>query len=725
IAAPEAVPACIAGAIGLDGDSADPLADVVDRLRQQQRVLIVLDNCEHVVADVAPVVHELMARCSALHILATSREPLAVAGEALWPLAPLAPMDALALFVARAADVAPGACVDDDARATARRICQHLDGLPLAIELAAARMRVFTPSDLLARLDDRFRLLTAGPRTAAPRQQTLRAVVDWSHDLLGDDERTVFARASVFVGPFDLDAAEQVCGDGDSGGHGAVAPPDVADVLARLVDKSLVVAVVAYGHTRFRLLQTLAQYGAEQLRRTDAEHATRTRHAWWVASFAEVPDPEHGRSSQHWFAGFTDALGDVHAAMEWSLRVGDADLALAIADGLGWYWQMGGRVEATWTWLVGALDLGEPHVRARRVRVLAWAGAIGVGCDTERAMAFGVEAVNQARVLGDAPAWAHATMRRGAVLADFLLQRKAAAELLEESEGQLIAVADDWSLAEAALLRGAALLLRGDYAAAGVELRCSADRFQAIANPWGAAIALRNLADVAIPSGRYDEAVAVLQEAISALHAVGAICISGELMARLAYVYGLQGRVAEADAWHERAMTAAKEQRLAPVLGLTHNLRGDVLRRQRRLDEAETCHRRALALYRQHHDVAGTAYAHTSLGFVAELRGDDVEAQSHHSAALRAAREIEDPRSTAAALEGLAGVASLRGHAERTGMLLGAATALRERMRVPLVAAERADIERAEGRFADRSDLERAYRRGFTRADAVATDAGL
>ena len=170
--------------------------DLVARLVEfltGRSALVVLDNCEHVVADVAPVVHELVARCGALHILATSREPLAVAGEALWPLAPLAPSDALQLFVARAADVAPGSCSDDETLATARGICQHLDGLPLAIELAAACMRVFTPADLLARLDDRFRILTAGPRTAAPRQQTLRAVVDWSHDLLGDDERTVFA----------------------------------------------------------------------------------------------------------------------------------------------------------------------------------------------------------------------------------------------------------------------------------------------------------------------------------------------------------------------------------------------------------------------------------------------------------------------------------------------------------------------------------------------------
>ena len=228
---PAGVRAAVAAALALPDPSR--LAELIG----DRELLIVLDNCEHVIATAAEVAEDLLGRCPALRILATSREGLRVGGETVWPVPPLGTTDAVALFVARAHAAGAALELSDDHRAVIAEICARLDGLPLAIELAAARTRAFPLPQIRERLDDRFRLLTGGSRTALPRQQTLRAVVDWSYELLFDDEQRVFERLSVFPGGCDLATAEAVCADDE------IAAADLADHLHALVDKSLVVAV--------------------------------------------------------------------------------------------------------------------------------------------------------------------------------------------------------------------------------------------------------------------------------------------------------------------------------------------------------------------------------------------------------------------------------------------------------------------------------------------------
>ena len=249
---PAGVPAAIAAALGLP----DPnrLAEMIG----DHDLVLVLDNCEHVIGAAAEVAEGLLRRCPGLRLLATSREGLRVGGEIIWPVPPLAPDDAVRLFLARARASAAPIGLDDEHGVIAD-ICARLDGLPLAIELAAARTRAFPLTQIAARLNDRFRLLTGGSRTALPRQQTLRAVVDWSYELLFGDEQRVFERLAVLPGGCDLATAEAVCADDD------IAAADVADHLRALVDKSLVIAVPVAGGVRFTLLQTLAQYGRERL----------------------------------------------------------------------------------------------------------------------------------------------------------------------------------------------------------------------------------------------------------------------------------------------------------------------------------------------------------------------------------------------------------------------------------------------------------------------------
>jgi predicted ATPase/DNA-binding SARP family transcriptional activator len=693
---------------GASSDLRERLSEVLSR----RDTLLILDNCEHVVAEAAQLVEHLVGRCGGLRVLTTSREPLMIAGEVLWPLAPLDLEDAAALFAERAQAIAPSFDADA-AHTTVRALCERLDCLPLAIELAAARMRAFSPDDLLGRLDDRFRLLTAGSRTAFPRQQTLRAVIDWSYDLLFDDERRVFERLSLFAGRFGVPAAEAVCADA------TIREDDVAELLARLVDKSLVTASEAAGAVDFRLLQTLAQYGREQLERSGDAAAARARHASYVADLVEVPDERHGAADGNWYGTVGDLLDDARRAMVWAIESGDADIACAIAGGLGWLWNMGGRIDDAWRWITAALSLGEPAVPIRRIRALSWGGLVGMVHDSERALGYGAEAVARARALGDDSALAMATMLRASALSDFLHRTADATALAEESRRAFTSVGDGWSRAMATFLGGAISQVNNDYDAALPELRDAAAQFGAIGNMWGRAIALREVANIATTRGDYDEAELALQQAIEGWRAAGAVAVTSGLTVRLANVYALEGRTEDADAWFEEATADAERRRNVPALALAYNLRGVELRRRERLDDAERCHRAAIALYVDRGAPAGLSLSLASLGYICELRGDVTGARRHHSASLDAACDANDLRAQALALEGLAGVASLLGDDDGVGRYLGAAAALRDATGGPLAPAERTDVERAAARVGDRAVMRGAFATGRTDPTSV------
>jgi predicted ATPase/DNA-binding SARP family transcriptional activator len=637
----------------------------------RRQALLVLDNCEHIIGGVARVADYLLARCPDLQILATSRESLAVAGESLWPLQPLAIDEASELFVARARAIAPGFPADQHAMAAITEICARLDGLPLAVELAASRVRALAPGDILARLADQFRLLTGGgSRTALPRHQTLRAVIDWSYELLFDDERRVFERMSGFAGPCPLDAAEQVCA-----GSG-ITPEDVADLLARLVDKSLITATQTRFGVRFRILQTLAEYGRERLAARGELAAARAQHTRWVTSVADVPDSEHGPA---WFATVREFASDIRRAMESALAAGDSGASLAIICGIGWFWATGGAigsVEDCWQWLTTSLALPQPPT-ARRVRALAFAELLALAQGRDDALAYGEEAVKLGQAAGDQPTQAFAVWLHGSALAGVFGERERAIRLLEEAGALLEAEADDWSLGMAALTRGVAALARPDPGQAQVLLRGAADWCAQTGHVLPAGAALRHLADLAVLRGRYDDAISALEEMLSILpakdHPAGIT-----RMAQLGCLYAFQGRPDQSGRWHARAEAAAEDQQHLHLLVFARNARGLTLRRLGRLGEAEQCHRRALEMCRKRNVPEGLAMAHASLGHIAELRDDAKAAEQHHRAALQAACEVADRQAQALALEGLAGAASLRGDASATGRLLGAASAFRE-----------------------------------------------
>ncbi|MGV9389470.1 AfsR/SARP family transcriptional regulator [Streptomyces olivaceus] len=341
----------------------------------RRRMLIVLDNCEHVVDAAARLTEELLARCPHLTVLATSREPLGVPGESLRPVEPLPEPAALRLLADRGAAALPGFRVDADEETAAAcaEICRRLDGLPLAIELAAARLRLLTPRQIADRLDDRFRLLTSGSRTVLPRQQTLRAVVDWSWDLLDEAERTMLRALSVFAGGWDLEAAE------------AVGTGPAADLVGALVDKSLVVADPGAGGTgmRYRMLETIHEYADERAAELPGPRAVAERaHRAWARALAEEADPRLRSAGQlPWIARLETEHDNIRAALDRSLSAGDEEEAAALALAMGWFWWLRNYRHEGVRWfdrvlcLGAALDAGGPgdvpprDVLARRTAV--------------------------------------------------------------------------------------------------------------------------------------------------------------------------------------------------------------------------------------------------------------------------------------------------------------------------------------------------------------------
>ncbi|MFK0045423.1 AfsR/SARP family transcriptional regulator [Streptomyces sp. NPDC090741] len=362
----------------LRGAAAEELRALTDRAGDQpldrlaehcarRRMLLILDNCEHVIGAAAELAEELLARCPGVRILATSREPLGVPGEFLRPVEPLPDPVALRLLGDRGAAARPGFRTDDDPEAAAE-ICRRLDGLPLAIELAAARLRLLTPRQIADRLDDRFRLLTGGARTVLPRQQTLRAVVDWSWDLLDASERTVLRRLSVFAGGCDVAAAEAVCAapaapaaPGTSATPAAPGTPDVLDLLGSLVDKSLVVAAPGPDGTemRYRLLETVAEYAAERLAEAAGDRAAaERRHLTYYRELARTTAPLlRGRRQREATERLATEYENLRTALRRAVAARDTDEVLCLVHALAWYWQMHDlRAESRhWSNAAGAL----------------------------------------------------------------------------------------------------------------------------------------------------------------------------------------------------------------------------------------------------------------------------------------------------------------------------------------------------------------------------------
>ena len=392
----EVVPVAVARAIGLPDQPGRSTVDSVVRAIGDRRTLMVVDNCEHLLESVASMVTDLLGACPALRLLATSREPLGVPGEVTFLVPSLSIGDeAIQLFADRARRIRPDFAVTESNSATVEDICNRLDGMPLAIELAAARVRALSLDDILGSLHDRFRLLTGGARTAVRRQQTLRASVDWSHALLTESERILFRRLAVFLGGFDLDAAQAVAGTTE------VERYQVLDQLTLLVEKSLVVAENTSGRTRYRLLETVRQYALEKLGESGEADDVRVRHRdHYASTAAELNFPARPDYLDHLRRADTD-IDNLRAAFGWSLETSDTDAALRLASSLFPLWQDGGRNGEGLAWLEAALGQTDSasavdvaalaRALMDRVMLVAWTLRAESVDDADRALALARE----------------------------------------------------------------------------------------------------------------------------------------------------------------------------------------------------------------------------------------------------------------------------------------------------------------------------------------------
>jgi predicted ATPase/class 3 adenylate cyclase/DNA-binding CsgD family transcriptional regulator len=364
----ELVPTTAARAFGLPDQPGRSTMDTLTGFIGDHQMLVVADNCEHLLDASAAITAALLGACPALTFLATSREPIGVAGEVSWRVPSLSLADeAIELFTDRARRARPDFTVTDDNAATVGEICTRLDGLPLAIELAAARVRALSLTEILDTLHDRFRLLTGGARTAVRRQQTLRASVDWSHALLSEPERVLFRRLAVFFGGFDLDAVQAIAGSSDMPRY------QVIDMLTLLVDKSLVVADESRGRTRYRLLETVRQYAAEKLGESGEADDVRTRHRDHYTSMAALLDGPGSSDYGQRVEQTETEIDNLRAAFAWSRESGNAGLALALASSLSPLWQP--RPAEGVAWLDVVLNEADAHhldiTPAVRARALA------------------------------------------------------------------------------------------------------------------------------------------------------------------------------------------------------------------------------------------------------------------------------------------------------------------------------------------------------------------
>lgn len=472
---PAVVPVAVTRALGLPDQAGRSAIDTVTRAIAGRHILIVLDNCEHLIEACSSLTVALLGACPAAYVLATSREPLRVPGEVAWGVPSLSLTDeAITLFTDRARQVRPDFVVNEQNSGAVAEICERLDGIPLAIELAAARVRALSLAQILDSLHNRFRLLTGGARTAVRRQQTLRASVDWSHALLTEPERVLFRRAAVFHGGFDLEAAQAVCGDSD------VESYQILDQLTLLIDKSLIAAEDGDFGTRYRMLETVRQYALEKLSESNEADAVRARHRDHYSAMAALLD-EPGRTGyQSRVERAAIEMDNLRAAFAWCRENGEISEALRLASALQPLWTTRGRVREGTAWFDAALD--DAAARDAEVPLPVRARALADNATLEGAQTIhdnmdkALEALALAREIGDPALLVRALAGCGIIAA---YDAAAASAYFDEALGLARAVGDDRILSQILAFQAfAAVTGQGDATAAraaGEEGRDVAD----------------------------------------------------------------------------------------------------------------------------------------------------------------------------------------------------------------------------------------------------------
>jgi predicted ATPase/DNA-binding CsgD family transcriptional regulator len=725
----------IAAPLAIKEVQGEPLRDIVARRLRQGPTLLLLDNCEHVIAHCAALVHELLDACPSLSCLATSREPLGVDGEIAWRVpalrlpadqastAQVASCEAVRLFADRASLVQQDFRITDQNADGVAAICVRLDGIPLAIELAAARVRMLTVDQILAGLTDRFRLLMGGTRTALPRHRTLRASVDWSFGLLSDDERVVLRRLAVFAGGFHIDAAERVCTDAN------VMEERVLDILTTLVDRSLVHVEEGTRVARYYLLETIRQYASDRLIESGETAAIRTRHLRFFVTLAEQAQPElESAGLFEWLPRLDAEHDNIRAALDWSLEAEAYTDGLRLASALWLFWLLRGHLTEGKQRIEHALQAVDapPSLQASALiglgQLLVLRGDLGEAATNARRALEIARAQQDRRLEGRAlDALAYATA---------FLNPPAAPRLFEESVSVSREANDGAFVADALNGLGISHYLAGNYRSATTSLLEGVASSRESGNAATLTIGLAVLGYCLALQGRLARAQTCLRESLVIARRLRDRVFEAQSLFSLGLIDALRGEPTRSEALLEESIDIARES--SPLMeafallthGLARYVAGDVEGSQVRLEEALVL-ARTMALpwvtswslaslgnvaltsgkldaARQHIDealaVANSSGLRTDLPIDAAARlaremSDLETAESLHHDALKVAHEINSVLLMPAHLEGLAGLAGLGERFHEAARLLGAAEAAREAHGLARYAAERERYE--------------------------------
>jgi predicted ATPase/DNA-binding SARP family transcriptional activator len=730
-AGPDDVAETAAAVLGVDARQAfdlrqsdDATSRVVGALHDR-RTLLVFDNCEHVVDVAAALIESILQACRGVVILATSRERLGVAGEHVHAVPPLtvgdpgemAPpallaTDGVRLFGERAAAATPGFVLDESNVMDAAAICRRIDGMPLAIELAAARTSSLPVAEIAARLDDVFRLLTGGRRTAPERHQTLRATIGWSHALLSAEDQEVFDKLSVFRGSFDLAAAATVTGLDEI---------DVLDSLQRLIDRSMLVAE-PLGRPAYRMLDTLRAFAGEQLAGSATAESVHRSHFDHYRTIVQAAEP-HLRTGRQmeWLRRIDDTIDNVRAALDWSVEH-DPAAGVGLAGELGWYsYLRGHRAEA----------------RARIGRLLDAGVQAAVPADLGKALftyAMTSESPNLAvDHLDDAAAqfdavgdrW-FATVCRAiaATFRAFYGHVDASIRVLDEAGEIMEELDDDWGCGLVEFFKANLATAQNDFATTATFVERAQRSFERTGDAWGIGYMDYFRGIIERTYGNYDAAETMFRDALRGARELGLQEEIPVMLGELGNMATLQGDYRRADEYLTEAMDIADRSPFLGSQAMIHNARGLWWRHQGQLRRAYESHVLASRMYTEAVREGGIAFAEGSAGRAAEALGRLDDARQHHLRSLDAALTIGDHPGVAFAAEGMAGVAVAAGASTHGAELLGAAAALRAHLGIPLPSGEDFDVRRWTAEAMEDLD-EAGFAAAFRRGEAMDLDALL
>lgn len=659
------------------------LETLVDGL-ESQKLLLVLDNCEHVIEAAASLTDTILRACPGVKVLATSREALGVSGEVAYRVPSLSLPDEAEdvldsesgrLFAERAASAKPGFALTPSVAPAVSRICRRLDGIPLAVELAAARVRALSPDQIAGQLEQSFRILTGGNRAALPRQQTLEASIRWSYNLLTSDEQELLGRLSVFSGGFTLESA------------GAVYGADAVELLLNLVDKSLVVPEEADGEVRYRLLETIRTFATERLVEAGESEVIRRRHAGFYLGLAKRAAPEvHGPDQKQWLERLDAEHDNLRGALEWSIDAEPLIIALPLTTALVEFWLRRGHWTGAYRWIDRLLSrLGDLEDPTLALLLSEAASIFGTQGDFERVEPLAARGLELSRRTGDANQIAWATFRLGDNLSEWWDDRGRALPLLEESLAGVRKGGDRWREAKVLYALGSTLSRAGDLERAVPLLAKALALFEELGDHWQTAAVMGFRAWVLRRLGQFEEAAQMAEESVRLF------------------------RSFEAEVWAAHSLYTLGQM-------LTHL--GQYSRATDVLAEAVTTLRKAGDLGCRSHVLGIQA-------FLALRQGELDNAKKLLEESLRQVRNKRDPFATAQSLDYLARVAASSGSPGEAARLLGASRALRK---APIAPADQEEYDQLlEGLRATlgEGDLHRAFAEGETMSLEEAIAYGL